>query len=343
MVKLIKRNSKTIIRHLSFWLIYITVFTIIYGRLNQDYSRMLYQTIAFALPYILLSTYTILLVILPKFLVQKRQFWAFLLSFCTLFFFTIVETIDIVAIRGDKEMPSLTKLVQTYYFFFLFLENAVVTGIALLIHLTGKWNEIKQQHIELQKRNIETELNLLKTQLDSHFLFNTLNNLYGLALSGSDKTASSILKLSEILSYVLYECKAKFVSLDKEIHLIKNYIELGKLRYGKRLKVIENWNVKSNGELIPPMILFTFVENSFKHGTGKDTGSPWVNIALTEQNKKIEFIIENGVDNKFKSRKGGVGLENVKKRLDLLYKDNYSLNYLKTRDSFRVELNLIYK
>jgi len=131
--------------------------------------------------------------------------------------------------------------------------------------------DTKQKTLQIDKEKIETELNLLKAQLNPHFLFNTLNNIYVLALENSSKTAYSIEKLSEILDYILYRCTDKYSSLKAEVKMLENYIELEKLRYDDRLRVTLKKQIEKD-IAIAPLILLSFVENAFKHGAGEDSG-----------------------------------------------------------------------
>lgn len=185
------------------------------------------------------------------------------------------------------------------------------------------------------------ELKFLKAQLHPHFLFNTLNNLYALTLEKSNKAANVVLKLSELLDYVLYECNAELVSLEKEIKQIDNYIELEKLRFGIRLDVKFTCDGFLSNMMVPPMLLMTLVENSFKHGVSKSISKSWIQIELQEQYNSITFIVKNS-KHKLNSSKpftsGGVGLRNLENRLKLIYKEHYEFNIEERKDTFAVEL-----
>jgi sensor histidine kinase YesM len=218
-----------------------------------------------------------------------------------------------------------------------------VSILAVLIKLLKYGYEQQHASIQLLKEKTDAELAVLKGQINPHFLFNTLNNIYSLALKKSDLTAEAVLKLSEMLDYLLYECNTDLVTIQKEIRLIRNYIYLQKIRYGERLDIQFNTE-HFNDQKIPPMILLPFIENSFKHGVGKQSKKVWIKIQLFIEDQSIHFGILNSksiqkkVDNN--STSGGIGLENVKKRLQLLYQKNYSLEIKDQTDIFNVKLQI---
>lgn len=169
------------------------------------------------------------------------------------------------------------------------------------------------------------ELSALKNQLNPHFLFNTLNNLYTLALEKSDNTPKVIERLSEILDYILYRCNDKYVPLNKEVELIENYLALEKLRYGKRVDISLNTRINSNDK-IAPLILLTFIENAFKHGVKQELYQANINIELTSDGELITFRITNSKSkSKAESRNEKLGLKNVKHQLALLYPGTHKL------------------
>lgn len=177
-----------------------------------------------------------------------------------------------------------------------------------------------------QKRT--SELNALKNQLNPHFLFNTLNNLYVLALKKSDKTPDLIAKLSEILDYILYQCRGKYVPLKNEIVLLNNYIDLEQVRYGDRVEVSFEIDIKSDVK-IAPLLLLTFLENAFKHGVSQEIHTTKIEIFIKGDAENIEFSINNTkptISNKDQNdNREAIGLKNIKQQLDLLYSKQYKL------------------
>ncbi|MEO6347321.1 MAG: histidine kinase, partial [Aquaticitalea sp.] len=182
------------------------------------------------------------------------------------------------------------------------------------------------------------ELQHLKMQIHPHFLFNTLNTLYGFALKKSDQTPEMILKLSNLLDYILYQTDKPKVSLIEEVNHIKDYISLEKMRFGDRLKVDFEAPLIPETTHIAPMLLLPFVENSFKHGILKN-GQLEIDIRLKLTNHNIDFYIDNtaNTDNKDSS---GIGLENIKRRLELIYKNEYDLDIKIENEKFVVHLSL---
>jgi LytS/YehU family sensor histidine kinase len=217
---------------------------------------------------------------------------------------------------------------------------AITLSVKLIFERNKEKDEIKA--IENQKREIE--LFALKNQIDSHFLFNTLNSIYGLSLKKSDLAPKAILLLSEILGYVIYETKKDFYPLSHEMQLINSYIELEKIRWGKEIGIKFETEGKIENSFVAPLILFTFVENSFKHGVAKTLDNPWVSIKLSVGQDELFFEIENSIpthaaDNLKMSGKG-IGLENIKRRLSLLYPNMYYLSTKINENSFYVRLTL---
>jgi LytS/YehU family sensor histidine kinase len=218
-----------------------------------------------------------------------------------------------------------------------------VSILAVLIKLLKYWYEQQHTSLQLLKEKTEAELAMLKGQINPHFLFNTLNNIYSLALKKSDLTAEAVVKLSEMLDYLLYECEADFVLIKKEIKLIQNYIYLQKIRYGDRLD-IQFEAEDTSDQQIPPMILLPFIENSFKHGAGIQSKKVWIKINLHFEGRSMHFYMLNSKSarkNKDNNQiSGGIGLENVKKRLYLLYQNNYFLEIENLSDTFSVKLQI---
>ena len=199
---------------------------------------------------------------------------------------------------------------------------------------------------DLEKIQLETELLFLKSQISPHFFFNTLNNIYSLAVEKSNKTPKIILKLSELMRYLLYETRGKRQSLEKEILCIQNYLDLERVRYDDSLEV----NMSISGDIqykeIAPILLLTFVENAFKHGANKNIGKVKIDITLKVKEDFLYFIIKNPMpsitkhEENFK-KSSGIGLDNVKKRLELGYnKNDFDLSIKSKKNKFIVKLKI---
>ncbi|MFK7814450.1 MAG: sensor histidine kinase [Maribacter sp.] len=193
----------------------------------------------------------------------------------------------------------------------------------------------------------DAELKLLKGQLNPHFLFNTLNNLYGLSVTKSDKLPNLMLKLSDLLRYSLYETKETLVPLDKEIKYLENYISLEKIRLEDQMEIEFTKTGMFTEKKIAPMLLIVFVENAFKHlGIGKDGNSSSVRVNLELTENHLLFQCSNSIDptspegNSLEKGKSGIGLQNANKRLALMYPDNYELIINREENKYQVELKL---
>ena len=203
---------------------------------------------------------------------------------------------------------------------------------------------IKQREVEELRTSVkESELQFLKSQINPHFLFNNLNNLYSYAIEQSPKTPSIILELSSVLRYMLYDCKEDFVVLRKEIEHLKNFTQLNELQIEHRGKVIFETDHIPAGYLIAPLILNVFIENAFKHSTASQSEGIFINIYIKlDKDGLLDFECKNSfrpitnTDN----LSNGIGLENVKKRLQLLYHDAHTLQIKDTNNLYTVRLKM---
>lgn len=224
--------------------------------------------------------------------------------------------------------------------FYYFSKNIIWFLLPAVILMAMQYYRRQQENLTLREQKKSAELNALRNQLNPHFLFNTLNNLYALAIKKSDQTPEVIAKLSEILDYILYRCKKSFVPIEGEVNLLQNYISLEKVRYGQRVAITFNTNIERNLE-IAPLLLLTFLENAFKHGVAQEIELATIDINLKTSANQIDFEICNSVS----AHKGstaqnasGIGLVNVKKQLQLLYGSHYQLTVKDLGSEFKVRL-----
>jgi len=192
---------------------------------------------------------------------------------------------------------------------------------------------------------MQTELRFLKSQINPHFLFNTLNNLYALTLKKSDEAPEIVIKLSEMMRYMLYECNEKRVLLSKEIHYIRNYLDLERIRQGKNVNITFTVEGSANNEEIAPLLFIPFLENAFKHGLSNQIDHGFVDIRMHIEKDMVSFFIENTkapvrpqADPNRKS--GGIGLVNVHRRLNLIYPEKYDLRIDNHPNTYAVELTI---
>jgi len=205
------------------------------------------------------------------------------------------------------------------------------------------WSKAEQEKLIIENRRLSAEIQLMKIKLHPHFLFNSLNNLYSMAKVNCENSAEYIMKLSEMYRIMLYECNKDFYPVTEELKLIGNYIELEKIRYDERLRLKLEIPTSINPELmIPPLLLFTFVENSFKHGCRNDVGNPFIEIEITISTDFLEYHSINSIPegNRPSPQKGGFGLENTRQRLKLIYENEYSYSGLLTGNCYEVNLKI---
>lgn len=275
---------------------------------------------------------------------RRRQYFLYFTSvFLTISFICFIHIIFLLWADtiDDTEKYSLWSVD-------FFINDAISISYTLAITMTlmffKQWFEKERLTDRLEKLNIETELKYLKSQINPHFLFNSLNSVYALTLSKSDKAPEVVLKLSDILRYILYDGGEKVVGLKKEIEYLENYLELEKIRYGNRLETKLEIIGETSGKEIVPMLFLPFVENSFKHGVNANIGNTYVNIRFDIMDEGLTFEIENnkpphGVSDT-PDYQGGIGINNVKKRLNLLYPGKHLLSINDEGETYRVKLQI---
>jgi two-component system, LytTR family, sensor kinase len=222
--------------------------------------------------------------------------------------------------------------------FFSFLVLAVSTSI----RVTGDWYKMDKKRKEVENEKLSTELNFLKSQVNPHFFFNTLNNIYSLAIQKSERTPEAIVKLSQLMRYIIYDTDKEKVALSKEIDYINNYIELEKLRLHDNVTISFTVDGNVADKQIEPLLLLPFVENAFKHGIDYKHACQ-ISIRLTVKDSQLELCVENPLlskPDKKVTEKQGIGRYNAERRLQLLYNKNYKLETTITESVFRVELTL---
>ena len=344
-------NSR-IIRHLFFWLSVFAYFIITSNMVFfKDYQHLMESTITLMVPQIVLA-YLLLDLLIPKLLNRKKYvlftvvlliiFIAIFIGYAAIrkYYFDVVyiETYNDLA-KSYAQSSLGAQLLDPSYFFSKTVK--FLTPAALLF--TYRLYKNQQDVLQLREQKRLAELSALKNQLNPHFLFNTLNNLYALALERSDKTPEVIERLSEMLDYMLYRCKDNYVSLEKEVALIENYLALEKIRYGKRVHITFKKSRHTNAK-IAPLILLTFIENAFKHGVTQELDEAQIDILLDVTDETLTFSIINtkptvNIDNPTQ-RDEAVGLVNITMQLNLLYPNRYKLNIDNLPNTYKVQLNI---
>lgn len=335
--------NNRLFQHLSYWVLFVLFFAFAWGTHDNDYLRTL-KVELINLPVKILLVYWIIYYLFPRFL-YKGKIWSFIALFCFgLLLSAVVQRITDNVIIVDVFFPEWGK-VPTFNFVQI-IRAAVNTSSVLAIPMTVKLMEylsnVQQRQQNLAKDKLEAELVFLKNQVQPHFLFNTLNSLYSLILQKSDKSSEVVLKLSELLRYMLYETNVPRVDLYKELESIKSYLDLEKMRYGDRVDMSINIWGDEGGQVIAPMLILPFIENSFKHSTRGFDGLAWITIELGVKQNELILKVENSVPSESitSPAASGIGLNNVRRRLELLYPNSYDLKVEPSDDSYLVVLKL---
>jgi two-component system LytT family sensor kinase len=217
-------------------------------------------------------------------------------------------------------------------------------GSAFFFGIIGhiyNYNRLKQAAQQLKIEKQAAELNYLRSQTNPHFLFNTLNNIYSLARDKNDLAPESILRLSKILRFMLYETGAAFIAIEDELKIISDYIALEKLRYDDSLRINFNHDIEDMKQSLPPLLLIPLVENAFKHGVSETRNQPYVNIHLSVNNRQLIFIVKNSADmlSAEQTVKENIGLSNLRRQLELLFKE-FNLSFGRGESAFTATLKI---
>lgn len=334
-------------RHLLFWLVVMAGYSYVSYALRVPKSDWLESLKATAImwPYMIALTYLALDWVLPSALADRYD------RFVRRSVMYLPGSWILIGLyRGYVVIPWQTgelSLFPSYQASIVLCDwyiSLVVVGVAVGLRLYRFWYQRELANRQLARETLIIELQVLKAQIHPHFLFNTLNNLYSLTLKHSPQAPNMVLKLSDMLHYMIYDCNRSNVSLAKELFFLENYIELEKLRYGPRLIVSVSVTGETTTNLIAPLLLIPFVENAFKHGSAQQIGQTRIELTLVMTGNEMLFRIENSTDEKNISNTckntGSIGLANVQKRLTLLYPDAYKLLIRPERGRFTVELTI---
>lgn len=340
--KLISEFRIPIRFHVLFWVVYFIFNFFRFASINNDYWYSLKSNLV-EFPLNIIITYVTIYYLIPKYIVTKKyfQFLFWLLLLLILFYF-IRTGLNFLLVTGSiwPEAQGNQEAFSMIHFIEIMIGSIYVIGLVSAIKLTFDWISEKTKNDELQKAQLMTELDFLKTQIQPHFFFNTLNNLYALVIKKSPNAPNVVMKLSEIMQYLLYEVKEPKISLHKSINYLYSYLELEKLRYGDRVKSEINIDGDIDQIEIPPLLFLPFIENCFKHGT-KHNNDINVIIDFAVQDNFLFFTVSNTFSEDFKmATKHGIGIENVKRRLQLLYGKNFALTTGVTGKVYRVDMKI---
>jgi len=332
--------------HISFWLVYLSFF--LYQVSNFRRGRDDFEwgpaigigtvQLIFTMSVAYLNYY----IFLPRFL-NHRKVWRYLLEF--IIPFAIAITLRILLTR--YLIDGYTYQRKFFYSTFHIVETALITLFISLfiamVRFAADWFELAERKKEMETQKLTAELNFLKAQINPHFLFNTLNNLYYLAYSKSENTTEVIAKLSQMMRYMIYDANHLQVPLKKEIEYMQNYISLERLRLNNQTPISFDVEGPVDQLLIAPFILITFLENAFKHGVSNNDTSSWVKVRMHAEAHSCVYVVENSKITSVKKEseeKSGIGLQNVRRRLELTYPGRHELLVSEDEKSYRVTLKL---
>ncbi len=342
LLKAILQNR--ILQHILFWGLSFYVLLQLFSD-SENLSPVDYIYTALFLFTILIAVYINLLILVPR-LLQRKKFAVYLLSsaiilllgaqFNVLFFNRLVDYI-----LADYFFISYYSFTDIIKFFIVFL---VLTSLLKLSKEYFQLVEAQNKLHQTEKEKAQLELKALQAQVNPHFLFNSLNVIYSLVLKNSKEAPGVITRLSDILRYVIYDSNTEKVAISDEIELINNFIELQKHRVESSSQINFITDIEENVK-IPPLLFLPLVENSFKHGLKGDVADTFVHIHLKGNRQKVEFDIENNKGqyaNVEKNKQGGIGIENIRHRLELLMPKHHTLEISENNRIFKVHLELHY-
>ncbi|AUP80936.1 sensor histidine kinase [Flavivirga eckloniae] len=338
--------------HFAWWTLFSGSITEVFQSITEPHGIVKFLGYV---TYQALGVYFCLYVLIPKFLQKRKYFIFFLFSLCTILLMATLITFNYFVAASVVN----ANVYELFYIssptpFAIFKYNALPscmasTTLGMSIKLTKNWVASQKQQQILEKEKLETELKFLKSQFNPHFLFNTINSIFVLIHKNPDMASESLAKFSDLMRYQLYECNEPKIPVERELDYLRNFIELGKLRLEDTVKVhIEIDITGYSNKSIAPFILMPFVENAFKHVSQEKEQENWLKINLSFSETEIAFEVVNSIPsiNYPKSNdiieNSGIGLKNVKRRLDLVYPNQYELKIEKTDMAYSVLLKLRY-
>jgi len=299
------------------------------------------------------TVYAMLYFVFPHFILKRKYlvsfFWLFILWFlCGAFTLILLGKVMhplLTMVLPSENIPAVPKIPGTSFVEAVMSTNKgayTIIASALMLKFGKHWYHHQHRSLQLQKENTEAQLQLLTAQVHPHFLFNTLNNIFSKTQTESPGGSKMIMSLSDMLRYILYEGQKPLVPLKKELMLINDYINLEKIRYGNKLDVHKLTPDKMDNIYIAPLLLLPFVENCFKHGASSMLQNPWINLTVELKDKTLVMKLMNGKApvNGNGQNKQGIGINNVRQRLELLYKGKYELEIREEKEVFVVDLRV---
>ena len=340
------QKYRVVLLHLSFWCVYLSFFlyqirSFHRGDEQHDWQRV-FTVVVNQVGFAGLISYLNYFIFLPRFLANKKV-WQYLAEFIIPFALLMFIRIHTERYLIDGYTHHEEYLYRTRFVVQIITTNLFIVIFVGMLRFAEGWFEFEAKKKEIENERLTAELNFLKAQINPHFLFNTLNNLYYLAYSKSDNTTEVIAKLSQMMRYMIYDSNYPQVPLNKEIEYMQNYISLERLRLNNQIPIKFEIKGGVDNVLITPLIFITFLENAFKHGVSNNSAESWVNISIELKGKECIYIVENSKiikTNPVKEEKSGFGLRNVQRRLELSYPGQFQIKSEDRPDRYYVQLNI---
>ncbi|QTE24494.1 histidine kinase [Polaribacter cellanae] len=326
-----------------FWGGYFILNFIRWGSYFNDYWYSIKSNLV-EFPLHIIIVYFNIYYLFPNFILKKKYYMFFLYFISSLIVLYFVRTGFNYLLVSEKIWPEAEGIQEAFTFnhvIAVVLGEIYVIAFASTIKLMLDWMYEKNRVDSLQAMQLKTELQFLKAQIQPHFFFNTLNNLYALTLTDNKQASDVVLKLSKIMEYILYDAKEPKVKLLKEIKHIQNYIDLEKLRYDDKLIVEFTIQGAINNQKVPPLLFLSFIENCFKHGSKENENLEILIAFELTPNNLLRFSVSNNYNPAVKqTKKHGIGNKNLERRLELLFKNKYTLSKVRKDDKYMVDLTI---
>lgn len=336
------KRVQSIILHVLFWTVWLfRSYYDAYSLWGVKWSLM-YAGIVFVsqVPLVYIHLY----ILVPRLLNKKQYITYFLLTAIGIVLYSRLNYFLLSQLPTEGMPERMTRFLDNITPNFDLLEGMIVVILTYALKYTLIAFITQNELLKVQKEKLQLELNALKAQIHPHFLFNTLNNLYSLTLKNSDKASEVVLKLSDIMRYVLYQSNHERVALKKELEFISNYVELQKIRYHNRYDIKLEVDGDPGELTISPLLFIDFTENAFKHGIDKRFSDGFVHVHFHIGNDHVRFHCTNSIGNNeqegITQQDAGIGLVNVKKRLNILYPQHHQLSIHNDGENFYVELTI---
>ena len=340
--KLPGRNARNLFLHSLFWFVWLSrSFYDIYTPWGVQ-GAILYVGVVLITQMPLVYFHLYFLV--PRLLIKRRYIPYFIITALCVVTYSYANHTLLTNLPEDWIPASMKGFIGRIKPNYDILEGVIVVLLTYALKYTLIAFVTQNELLKLQKEKLQLELNALKSQVNPHFLFNTLNNLYSLTLKNSEKSSEVVLKLSDIMRYVLYQSDEFKVPVQKELDFIQNYVALQRIRYNENYQIKFNISGSVNGQMVAPLLLIDFIENAFKHGLDRRFKDGFVNIEIKLEEAELYFNIINakghGDDGTLLQNKSGIGLSNIKRRLELMYPGNYILDINDKNENFEVTLKI---